>query len=189
MGAELLLIRHAPVAEPGRLMGRTDVAARVDPLVADRVRAWVGGVSLRRCSPALRCRQTFAALWPDAAPKLDTRLWEQDFGDHDGLPFGDLPDLGVLSSAELSAYAAPNGESFDDLCARVWPALQDCASLALQQNAPVAVVAHAGVVRAGLAMVLGAAPLGLAFEIAPLSVTRLRVGPDGPVSVIEVNRT
>ncbi len=49
-------------------------------------------------------------------------------------------------------------------------------------------VVHAGVIRGALARVLGHRPGALAFEVAPLSVTRLRVGPDGPVAVIETNR-
>ena len=137
-------------------------------------------------SPALRCRQTAQALWPDCTADTDPRLWEQDFGAHDGLPYADLPDLGILDSAALAAYAPPKGESFADLCARTKPALLAHAAAAL--DGPVVLVVHAGVIRSALALVCGSVPAGLAFEIANLSITRLRCGEDGPLSIMAVNQ-
>ena len=51
-----------------------------------------------------------------------------------------------------------------------------------------AVVAHAGTVRAALARACGSVPAALAFQIAPLSLTRIIVAPGG-WSVACVNRT
>jgi alpha-ribazole phosphatase len=48
------------------------------------------------------------------------------------------------------------------------------------------IVAHAGTVRAGLALALGSVPAALAFEVAPLSLTRL-CRHDGAFSVACVN--
>lgn len=175
---ELLLIRHAPVAEPGRLYGRTDVAAATNK-VGEVVVAQPGTLIT---SPALRCRQTAEALWPATAIIQDDRLWEQDFGDHDGLPFGDLPDLGVMSNDALADYAAPGGESFNAVAARIAPALIEWA----KRPNPVLVV-HAGVIRAALGLALGHPPAGLAFAVDNLSVTRITVGPDGPFAVGCVN--
>lgn len=175
----LLLIRHAPLADPGRLAGRRDVAAVVDPAAARRLAALAGPVARVVCSPARRCRDTAAALWPGAKVEEDARLWEQDFGRWEGLALDGLPDLGVLD-AEVLAQAAPHGgESFAALCARTIPALEAWAA----GGERVAVVAHAGTVRAGLARALGGAGSGigaaLAFRVAPLSLTVIDAAPGG----------
>lgn len=184
--AELIMIRHASVAVPGRLFGRTDVAADVSPAKIAALRPRLEQVVQAVSSPARRCRQTAEALF--ASHAQDARLWEQDFGAHDGLPFADLPDIGILSGQDLARHAAPGGESFFDLCARTAPALSEYGRMACDSG-PVALVVHAGVIRAALALVTGTVPGGLVFEVANLSVTRLRCGPQGPLSVVEVNRT
>ena len=85
-----------------------------------------------------------------------------------------MPDLGQLTAAQLAAHVPPGGESFAALCVRVWPALDD------QPPGRVAVVTHAGTVRAALALALGRSPaVGLAFQIAPLSLTCLTRTPAG----------
>lgn len=181
---ELLLIRHAPALHGGRLAGRRDVAAELPgaAALADLRRA-VGAAKVV-ASPALRCRQTAAALWPKVTAELDARLWEQDFGAWEGLGFADLPDLGPLPAAALAAHRPPGGESFADLCARVAPVLGDLAS----RGGRVAVVAHAGVVRAALATALGAVAPALAFSVAPLSLTQITALPGGGWSIGGVNR-
>jgi alpha-ribazole phosphatase len=174
-GAELVMIRHAPAATGGRLCGRTDVPLEAGGLTAAAgLGAALAVVERRVSSPALRCRQTAAALWPDATVETDPCLWEQDFGAWEGLEFSALPDLGTLAAAELARHRPPGGESFEDVCARVGPAL---VALVKGEGA-VAVVAHAGTVRAALALALGPAA-ALGFEVAPLSVTRLRPVPGG----------
>ncbi|SNS95244.1 alpha-ribazole phosphatase [Antarctobacter heliothermus] len=140
---------------------------------------------VRVASPALRCRQTAAALWPGCDVDSDARLWEQDFGAQEGMPFGDIPDLGLMSTQDLADHRPPGGESFADMVARITPALTELAAQA-RHAGPVAIVAHAGTVRAGLALALDTVPAALAFEVAPWSVTRLRVF-EGGVSVIAVN--
>lgn len=184
--SELMLIRHAPARHGGRLCGRTDVASDLgDPAVWRPLQALVAGVPVRVASPALRCRQTAAALWPGHDVGSDARLWEQDFGTQEGMAFADIPDLGPLSAQDLAEHRPPGGESFADMVARITPALTELAAQA-RDAGPVAVVAHAGTVRTGLAMALGSVPAALAFEVAPWSVTRLRVF-DGGLSVIAVN--
>jgi alpha-ribazole phosphatase len=181
---EMVLIRHAPALAEGRLCGRTDIAA--DCRDAARLATLAGalGQPVRLAvSPALRCRQTAAALWPGRDDAIaDDRLWEQDFGDWDGCAWADLPDLGTLKPGALADHAPPGGESFAALCARVAPALAD-----LGREGDVTIVAHAGTVRAGLALALGSVPAALAFEVAPLSVTRLKALPGGAWSVAAVN--
>ncbi|MCA0943090.1 histidine phosphatase family protein [Salipiger pacificus] len=186
---ELILIRHAPIAEPGRLCGRTDLPARIEPVRIANLRSVLPAPGALVSSPAQRCRQTAEALWPERPAVPDPLLWEQDFGAHDGAPHADLPDLGPQDGTELAHWTPPGGESFAELCARVRPALLNYGRQAEQDAAPVVLVVHAGVIRAALSQVTGAVHAGLAFEIAHLSVTRLRCGPEGPFSVIEAGRT
>lgn len=181
---EILLIRHAPAFTHGMLAGRRDVAADCSDLAAlARLRAAVGGFDHLWISPALRCRQTAHALWPDQAGQFDERLWEQDFGAWEGVAFSNLPDLGPQSAAELAVHCPPFGESFADLCERVFPALTDAADL----GGSVVIVAHAGPIRAGLAQALGSVPAGLAFQIGPMSLTRI-ISSGGHWSIAGVNR-
>lgn len=160
--AEISLIRHAPSRPAGRLHGRSDPAARLDLVPPDC------GLRPARvlASPARRCTTTARELFRSAKIETDPRLWEQDFGRHDGARFDALPDLGPLPPDDLAAHRWPGGESFADMAARVAPALLDL-------TGDVAVVAHAGTVRAALALALGHVPAALAFEVAPLSLTRL----------------
>ncbi|WP_206240257.1 histidine phosphatase family protein [Novosphingobium terrae] len=171
---ELLLIRHAPALNGGRLAGRRDVPADLgDGQAVAALRAHLGPVDQVITSPALRCRQTAQAMWADTVMPEDTRLWEQDFGAWEGLPFAEIPDQGALSPAELALLAPPGGESFADLCLRLAPALTEIATL----PGRTAIIAHAGTIRAALAMALGTmgGTMGpaLAFSIDPLSITRL----------------
>ena len=180
--ARLILIRHAPALHGGRMAGRRDVDADLSGTAAiDALRDMLSseGVDSIVTSPARRCVQTAQALWPGRAMAQDPRLWEQDFGGWEGLPFADLPDLGDLSRADLAAHRPPGGESFDDLCARVTPALREIAMPGVT-----AIIAHAGVIRAAL----GLGPSALGFEIAPLSVTILRAVSGDSWSIICVNR-
>ena len=167
---ELILVRHAPVLTGGRLCGRTDVPADCsDTGRIAALRAAIGEPGRIVTSPALRCRQTVAALWPTAIAEADPALWEQDFGLWEGRVTSDIPDLGPLSPDDLACHRPPEGESFADLCARVAPALARVAD-----GGRVTIVAHAGTVRAALALAVGTVPAALAFEVAPLSLTRLR---------------
>ncbi|MHA7876331.1 histidine phosphatase family protein [Roseivivax sp.] len=186
--SELVLIRHAPADHGGRLVGRTDVPALLpEPEALAPLTRLLSGARVVT-SPALRCRQTAEALFPGTEATQDARLWEQDFGAEDGLPFAELPDLGPLSRSALATRRPPGGESFTDLVARCRPALEELAREAAKGQGPIAVVAHAGVARAGLSLALGLPDAGLAFEIAPLSLTRLRAY-DGGLSVIACNVT
>lgn len=174
-GTTLLLIRHAPADDRNRLTGRTDVTAVVDAGAAAALAALAGPVDRIVASPALRCRLTAAALWPGADVEQDPRLWEQDFGAWEGAAYAHLPDLGPIGADELARTAPPGGESFAALCDRTIPALQDLA----RRGGRVAVVAHAGTVRAALARATGSTAGALAFRIAPLSLTVIEARPAG----------
>ncbi|QRZ15910.1 histidine phosphatase family protein [Paracoccus methylovorus] len=159
--ARLLILRHAPLAQPG-LAGRRDVAADCSNLAAfDWARAALLGAQTCWSSPARRCRQTCTAL--GLSPEWHPMLWEQDFGawEEPGTP---IPDLGPLPPEELARKRPPGGESFLDMAARVQPLL-------MAARGTVVVVAHAGTVRAALALAVG--PAALSFSVAPLSLTIL----------------
>ena len=188
-GAELVLIRHGPVAWSDRLCGRTDTPARLAEAPIAATRKLLPAAAPLISSPARRCIETAAALYPGQDPEQDAHLWEQDFGAHDGLPYADLPDIGVLSSEALAAYAPPQGESFADVAHRIDGPLRAQAKQAHADGRPRVLVVHAGVIRAALGLVMGHVPAGLAFEIAHLSVTRLRAGAAGPISIIEAGKT
>ncbi|MDO5705440.1 MAG: histidine phosphatase family protein [Paracoccus sp. (in: a-proteobacteria)] len=157
----LWLIRHAPALTEGRLAGRRDVPAdctdtaalaRLAAVLPDPAAVWV--------SPALRCRQTAAAM--NLTGHVRPELWEQDFGTWEGTAYADLPDPGDLDATALAALRPPGGESFHDMTARVCPALS-------RTEGDTVIVAHAGTVRAALFMVTGDA--ALSFAVAPMSLT------------------
>ena len=157
----LFLIRHAPALTEGRLAGRRDVPADCgDASALARLAAVLPAGAVTWTSPALRCRQTVAALGLAAAERQE--LWEQDFGEWEGMAHADLPDLGPLEGAALTAHRPPGGESFDDMTARVRPVLEHA-------RGDTVIVAHAGTVRAALSLVVG--PAALSFAVAPLSLT------------------
>ncbi len=171
----LLLLRHAPLAAPG-LAGRRDVAADCsDRAALDWTARALAGAETFWASPALRCRQTAQAL--GLAPEYHPPLWEQDFGAWEE-PGATIPDLGPLPPEALAAARPPGGESFLDMAARVQPVLEGA-------RGTTAVIAHAGTVRAALALAIG--PAALSFAVAPLSLTILARTPAG-WAVEAVNR-
>ncbi|KNG94012.1 histidine phosphatase family protein [Pseudaestuariivita atlantica] len=180
----LLMIRHAPVVAPDRLSGRRDVEADVsDTAQARAVAAFCGTPDLIVRSPATRCAQTSEALWPGVEAEVDARLWEQSFGEWEGDWLADMPDLGPLSLAQLAAHQPPEGESFLQVTDRIAPALRDL----MARGGRIAVVSHAGVIRASLGLALVEPPAGLAFAVGNWSVTELQGLPDGPMAIARVN--
>ena len=180
-GDELVLIRHAEVAGDGRLAGRRDVECVLpDATELAAVRAAVGAADGVLSSPARRCMSTAAALFPE----VEARNRRHDYGSRISAigrawPQGEVPDLGPLDGPALAAHRPPGGESFMDVVDRVSPVLAEVTGRK-------ALVVHAGVVRAALAQVVGAGP-ALAFDVAPLSVTRITRLECGTWSVGTVN--
>lgn len=181
--SEWLLVRHAPVSDGSRLCGRTDVACTLPaPDVLERLAIAAGNASGIVASPARRCVETARAIFPGAQFTTDKRLWEQDFGAWDGLPHSAIPDIGVMTAAELVRHCPPGGESFAQACERI------AAGLKSLPSGRTVVVAHAGTVRAALALALGSPEAAIAFEVAPLSTTLVRALPGGAWSIGHVNR-
>ncbi len=165
------------------MAGRRDVDADCSNLPAfAAIRARLGAVDQLIASPAKRCLQTAATLLPQCACSQDARLWEQDFGHWEGLAYGDIPDLGPLTTAQIAAHRPPMGESFQDMCDRALPALSG-------HVGRVAIVSHAGVIRAALGWALGHHHMGLSFHIAPLSLTKIILLADGQCAISYANWT
>jgi broad specificity phosphatase PhoE len=123
-------------------------------------------------SPARRCAETASALGhPDAA--VDDGLREAGFGAWSGRSLADLhaedPEPVVAWMTDPS-FAPPGGESLETLTARVgvWMAAH------AEGPEPQVVVTHGGVVRAAIAVALGA-PAGAAWriDVTPGSLTEL----------------
>lgn len=111
------------------------------------------------------CGRESAALWSEIEIGPDAQLCEQDFRTHEGLPCEQMSDIGPRTLELLAGHCPPSGKSFGDMVARL---------------RPVAVMAHAGIVmRAAWGIALGQPHSGLAGDVQPLSVTRLRGMPQG----------
>ena len=174
----LHLVRHWPaLGAEGRCVGHADLPL-ADAASAARARWPLGPPARLVVSPLARAWQTAAPLaerW-GLEPEPEPRLREMDFGEWDGRTWAEIErdDADRLGAwmADWTATAAPGGESFADVQARVedW--------LGGVDERETVVVAHAGSVRAVLAHVLGL-PAGHAFRLAVAhgALTTVRLNP------------
>lgn len=137
----LVLCRHVAAGEDA-----TDLAERVAAYEPEVV---YSSPLARACTTAeviaARCR---------VAVLVDERLREIDFGDVEGLGFDELPpDLQRGMLERPTEVRFPGGETYSELRARVADALGEIA----RAHDRVAVVSHAGAVRAAFATWLGLA--------------------------------
>ncbi|MEV4421063.1 histidine phosphatase family protein [Patulibacter sp. NPDC049589] len=123
-------------------------------------------------SPARRCAATAAVLGHDDAA-VDPQLREAGFGDWAGRSVAELhaeDPAPVVAWMTDPSFAPPGGESLEALTARVdaWMS----AHAASEQ--PIVAFTHGGVVRAAIAVALGA-PAGAAWriDVSPGSITEL----------------
>jgi alpha-ribazole phosphatase/probable phosphoglycerate mutase len=103
-------------------------------------------------SPLARARETAALLRDgrNGAAILVADLREIDFGDVDGLGFDELPtELQSTLLHKPTRVRFPGGESYEDLQKRVCAALGEI--VAAHADEVVAVISHAGAIRAALA--------------------------------------
>jgi broad specificity phosphatase PhoE len=174
-------VRHAPT-HARAAVGWTDVPADLsDAATLDRLAAALphGPVVI---APLPRPR---APAWGGGGPRPrlpdEPAFRELHFGEWEGLGFDAIAARDPEASARFfdrpGPTAAPGGESFDQLAARVAAAV---GRLNDQRPADdLIVVAHAGAIQAALAQAARlTAPQALAFAVAPLSLTRLDWLPD-----------
>ncbi|WP_142849427.1 histidine phosphatase family protein [Telmatospirillum sp. J64-1] len=188
-------LRHAPVPDPeGRIHGRLDLPCDTSETedFAALARLLPRGAVLVE-SGLIRCMQTTEALsnvgLPLPPPIIVPAFVEQDFGHWQGQSWSRLqtakdPDLAAFWQAPATT-PPPGGESFSDMVERVKAAIDVLTEE--NPNRDIIAIAHAGTIRAALAIALDLPPeTALRFAVAPLSLTRLEVM-DGAWAVNGVN--
>ncbi len=203
----LLLIRHGHTDQTGQVLaGGDDVGpgldsagrqavSRLASVLADLPAEPGSGHSGRPCavisSSALRARQTAGLIGgvTGLEPQIDDDWQEVRAGYWHGLPVTQIverwPEL-YRAWCTSSSVAPPNGESSDQLVARV--ALAADRLVTAHRGQVVAVVCHAGPIQALLCAALGADPVAARrLRIDPASVSVLRRWCDGGCEVSMVN--
>ena len=161
-GARLWLVRHPRPAVPaGTCYGATDVPIDDDHLVEllGRLPAALPRDAALYSSPLSRCLRLARGLAGAgfAAPVIDPRLREMDFGDWEGRPWAQVPRAQIDAwRDDFVDYVPPRGESVAALAAR------GAAFVAsLPADARAIVVTHAGVVQTLLRTLRGLPLAGL----------------------------
>jgi broad specificity phosphatase PhoE len=177
----LLLVRHAPTAATRAAAFPGDEPVDERGLAAAALLALPSALDARR-GPALRCRQTAAAMGL-ATVVVEPALAECDFGAWAGRA---LTDIDEEESAAWMADpdARPHGgESLSAFAARVAGWLDEQAP----RSGRAVAITHGGVIKAAVVHALGA-PLRAFWQIdvAPLSITELHAH-DGRWTVTRVN--
>jgi broad specificity phosphatase PhoE len=183
----LMIVRHGRTNHnaSGLLLGRLDpeldaLGERQAAAVASTLA--VAGVDRVVSSPLRRARQTAEAIAVAAGVdvEVDDQWIEIDYGVLDGTPLADVPaELWARWRADPS-YAPEGGESLAAVAARVATACTALADDAGQRN--VVVVSHVSPVKASVCWALGVEPdVSWRTFVAPGSVTRIGIGPGGPV--------
>ena len=161
----MIFLRHPkPDQAPGLCYGRTDLDIGLDGAAqiarALEITPKVAGVI---ASPALRCRRLAEGLAArdGVALSFDSRLWELDFGDWDGVPWA---RIGRENSDRWAddpwRIAPPGGETFAQLHARVGAVLA-------QVTPGTALVCHAGPIRVARMILTGAGFAAVFAEAVP----------------------
>jgi alpha-ribazole phosphatase len=130
------------VIDAGICYGRLDVDAHAPQAIADQIKPLLPADVPVFSSPLRRARQLAEALHP--SPVIDQRLCEIDFVDWEGRAWNDI-ERSLLDAwaADVIGFTPPGGESVASLQQRVI----DFAT-SLEAQPAVALVAHAGVLRA-----------------------------------------
>jgi len=188
-------VRHAPVgnAQAKSITGQSDVDADIsDSRSFQALAPRLPHTAVWLTTPLKRTAQTAEALWAAGAervqPHVEPALAEQDFGDWTGStwdaiganhPFWDAPGT--------AQPPGPTGESFADVCARVAKRTATLSQDFAGRN--IVCVAHAGTIRAAVALALGLSPdQALGLDVANMSLTRLDDLGGGNWRVVGVNQ-
>ena len=187
----ICFLRHGPTEwnEQGRIQGHTDIPlsdaglAKMrrlrPPPPFDQARVFA--------SPLLRARQTAEARGL-AAPILDARLMEQNWGRWEGLTRAEIlarDGEDCFAAAGLKgAFTPPGGESTNALTARVAAFLKDVA----KDDSDAIAIGHMGVLRAAYTLATGwdmAAPMPEGLDVSKALI--LNWAPDGTPSLEAMN--
>jgi alpha-ribazole phosphatase len=171
-------VRHGPVAgPPGRILGQLDPGA--DLIGQEHRLAALKRIlpqhAYRVSSSLKRARDTATAI-SRSEPVLEFGLNEQHFGCWQGLTHDEVARLHPTDWQRV--WAAPQdeapggGESFSELIRRVADVVESISATTDAED--VVAIAHAGTIRAALALALDLKPeRALTFVVDPLSVTRI----------------
>lgn len=168
----LLLVRHGHISSPPprRYIGRTDLPlTRQGREQMEQLATVLPGLGLERLftSPLSRCRHSAQVLAEalDYEPELHGQFTEIDLGAWEGLTIDEVrqryPGAYEQRGRHLGDFRPPQGESFQDVLERAWPAVREIMAAGQQQ---VAVVTHAGVIRVLVCHLLGM-PLSHLFRL------------------------
>ena len=180
----IVLVRHGQtlVNAEGRLQGRVD--APLTELGREQAAALavvVAGAKRAVCSPLARAVETASLL--GLPTEIDERWTELDYGELEGMPFGDVPAATWQRWHADAAYSPAGGESLDDVAARVAAACESL--LAEAVDADIVVVSHVSPIKAAVAWALQV-PQTVAFRmhLDLASVCRIGVGAAGAGPVL-----
>ncbi len=159
----LILVRHPlPVCEAGACYGRLDLACDAEALneAADKLSGLARGARVFT-SPARRALALATRL--SAAPVVDSRLQELDFGDWEGRKWDEIGREAIKTWEDgFPDSAPPKGEALSAMAARC----ADWVASLEPEGRPVLAVTHAGPIRL-IRAILRAEPL-LTYFSAPV---------------------
>ena len=171
-------IRHAPSASPANIIhGRDDVSADLtDTEALQRLAAILPVGANMLTSGIVRASQSYDALRyinPALPPAIsEPAFGEQDFGAWTGRTWSEVAPLAPHFWDDPIENAPPDGESYAVMCRRVLRRI--LAISQAQGNGSIVSVAHAGTIRAALALALDLDfAASIRFEIDPFSLTRI----------------
>jgi broad specificity phosphatase PhoE len=132
------------------------------------------------CSPLLRARQTATAIVNrvNSSFDIDERWIELDYGSYEGLRQAEVPANVWREWRSDSDFAAPHGESLNQVQQRVALA---CDDLAQRLNGRTAVVvSHVSPIKSAVAWALGVdVSVGWKTQLVTASITRISVSANG----------
>ena len=183
----IIIVRHGRTEfnATGRLQGRTDnpldeVGLAQAEAVAAYLQPELMPDTLFVCSPLLRARQTAMAIVDRVGSSfdIDDRWIELDYGSYEGLRQAEVPANVWREWRADSDFAAPQGESLNQVQERV---AQACDDLAQRLDGRTAVVvSHVSPIKSAVAWALGVdVSVGWKTQLVTASITRISVSANG----------
>ena len=183
----IIIVRHGRTEfnATGRLQGRTDnpldeVGLTQAEAVAAYLQPELSPDTMFVCSPLLRARQTATAIVNRVGSsfEIDERWIELDYGSYEGLRQAEVPSNVWRDWRNDNDFAAPQGESLNQVQRRVAEA---CDDLARRLNGRTAVVvSHVSPIKSAVAWALGVdASVGWKTHLVTASITRISVSANG----------
>ena len=187
MSGSIIIVRHGRTEfnATGRLQGRTDnpldeVGLAQAEAVAAYLQPELLSDTLFVCSPLLRARQTATAIVDRVGSSfdIDERWIELDYGSYEGLQQAEVPSNVWREWRSDNDFAAPQGESLNQVQQRVAQACDDLAQRLEGRTA--VVVSHVSPIKSAVAWALGVdVSVGWRTQLVTASITRISVSANG----------